>query len=180
MELRHSDLTRTHLVLRTLSLTKLTYPVSPGHFPFLSLLYSSHSLAARKVLAAKRGAGAKAAVKATRATKRRMTLANIVEVYFVENNVHIHCRNRWTTSTQHIIFLTSFLIVAVEFWISAHETFRCMFFVRFMCGLRGSMTYLKYTVNFEKSTRIHCRNKTVTYGSRSESFHQNRSFRSEN
>ena len=65
--------------LGTSCFTKLTYPVSPGHLPFLSLLYSSHMfLSFRDVLIAKRGAGAKAAVKATRATKRRMTLANIV------------------------------------------------------------------------------------------------------
>ena len=98
-------------------MTKLTYPVSPGHLPFLSLLYSSHALEFRKDLAAKRGAGAKAAVNATRATKRRITLANIVELYFVENNVLDHVRNRWTISKQLNIFLERCIIVAVEFWI---------------------------------------------------------------
>ena len=74
--------------LGTSCFTKLTYPVSPGHLPFLSLLYSSHELTSfRDVLEAKRGAGAKAAVKATRATKRRMTLANIVLVYDLGMNM---------------------------------------------------------------------------------------------
>ena len=74
--------------LGTSCFTKLTYPVSPGHLPFLSLLYSSHELTSfRDVLDAKRGAGAKAAVKATRATKRRMTLANMVLVYGLGMNM---------------------------------------------------------------------------------------------
>ena len=75
--------------LGTLSFTKLTYPVSPGHLPFLSTLYSSQLglAAARADLAAKRGAGAKAAVKATRATKRRMTLANMLGFVLVNVNM---------------------------------------------------------------------------------------------
>lgn len=66
--------------LGTLSLTKLTYPVSPGHLPFLSLLYSSQVEEAREVLEAKRATGANAAANETRATKRRMTLANMMLV----------------------------------------------------------------------------------------------------
>ena len=64
------------------SLTKLTYPVSPGHLPFLSFLYSSHEfVSARADFLANRADGAKADVNATRATKRRTILANIIDYF---------------------------------------------------------------------------------------------------
>ena len=86
--MQECSLQHTAKSLGTSDFTKLTYPVSPGHLPFLSLLYSSQEFVSeRDVLDAKRGAGAKAAVKATRATKRRMILANIVLVYGLGMNV---------------------------------------------------------------------------------------------
>ena len=66
--------------LGTLSFTKLTYPVSPGHLPFLSTLYSSQLAFAREVFETKRAEGAKAEANATRATKRRAILANMVSI----------------------------------------------------------------------------------------------------